>query len=70
MVDILGHAGCVKEAEQLIAEMPFEPDPYIWRSLLGACGTHKYTWLVNTIAENILATLPEDPSTYVTLSNV
>ncbi|KAM1074546.1 hypothetical protein ACFX11_019729 [Malus domestica] len=36
MVDVLGHAGCVKEAEQLIAEMPFEPDPYIWRSLLGA----------------------------------
>ncbi|KAB2617259.1 pentatricopeptide repeat-containing protein [Pyrus ussuriensis x Pyrus communis] len=43
MVDILGHAGCVKEAEQLIAEMPFEPDPIIWRSLPGACGTHKYT---------------------------
>ncbi|CAN6583916.1 unnamed protein product [Malus baccata var. baccata] len=70
MVDILGQAGCFKEAEQLIAKMPFEPDPIIWRSLLVACGTHKNTELVNVIADQILTTLPEDPSTYVTLSNV
>ncbi|PQP99885.1 pentatricopeptide repeat-containing protein [Prunus yedoensis var. nudiflora] len=50
--------------------MPFEPDPIIWRTLLGACGTHKNTELVNVIADHILTTLPEDPSTYVTLSNV
>ncbi|XP_008234095.1 PREDICTED: pentatricopeptide repeat-containing protein At4g08210 [Prunus mume] len=70
MVDILGQAGYFKEAEQLIAEMPFEPNPIIWRTLLGACGTHKNTELVNVIADRILTTLPEDPSTYVTLSNV
>ncbi|KAM5564148.1 pentatricopeptide repeat-containing protein [Rosa sericea] len=70
MVDILGQAGCFKEALDFIAKLPFEPDQIIWRSLLGACGTHKNTELVNIVADHLLATSPEDPSTYVTLSNV
>ncbi|CBI19066.3 unnamed protein product, partial [Vitis vinifera] len=70
IVELLSQAGCFKEAEELIAEMPFEPDQTIWNSLLGACGTHKKTELVNFIAERLLTTLPEDPSILVTLSNV
>lgn len=70
MVDILGQAGCFKEALDFIAKLPFEPDQIIWRSMLGACGTHKNIVLVNIIANHLLATSPEDPSTYVTLSNV
>ncbi|KAG6786196.1 hypothetical protein POTOM_007791 [Populus tomentosa] len=69
MVDLLCQAGCFKEAEKLIAEMPFKPDKTIWSSMLGACGTHRNTGLVSTIAENLLANCPNDPSIYVMLSN-
>ncbi|KAM5548523.1 hypothetical protein ABKV19_000101 [Rosa sericea] len=70
MVDILGQAGCFKEALDSIAKLPFEPDQFIWRSLLGACGIHKHNELVNIVADHLLATSPDDPSTYVPLSNV
>lgn len=69
MVDLLSQAGRFKEAEKLIADMPCKPDQTIWRSLLGACGMHKNADLLNSIDKNLLANLPEDPSTYVTLSN-
>lgn len=70
MVDLFGQAGCFKEAERLIAIMPFEPNKTIWCSLLGACGTHKNMELLNIISERLLASSPEDPSVYVTLANV
>lgn len=70
MVDLLGQAGCFDDAEQLIAEMPFKPDKTIWASMLKACETHNNTKLVSIIAEQLLATSPEDPSKYVMLSNV
>jgi pentatricopeptide repeat protein len=69
MVDLLGQAGCFKEAEKLIADMPFEPNRTLWCSLLGACGTHKNMELVDIITEHLLASSPEDPSVYVTLAN-
>ncbi|KAF5740295.1 hypothetical protein HS088_TW11G00361 [Tripterygium wilfordii] len=70
MVDLLGQAGCTKEAEKLIADMPFEPDKSIWGSMLEACAIHNKTNLVNVIAEHLLATSGKDPSIYVMLSNV
>ncbi|XP_059631862.1 pentatricopeptide repeat-containing protein At4g08210 [Cornus florida] len=70
MVDLLGLAGLFKEAMELIAEMPFEPDQTIWGSLLGFCGTHTNTELVDFIAERLIAISPEDPSVYVRLSNI
>ncbi|KAF8409820.1 hypothetical protein HHK36_005899 [Tetracentron sinense] len=40
MVDILGRAGHLAEAEELIVSMPEEPNSIIWGALLGACRTH------------------------------
>lgn len=40
MVDILGRAGQLKEAYAFIINMPMEPDPIIWRTLLSACSIH------------------------------
>ncbi|XP_022740006.1 pentatricopeptide repeat-containing protein At2g36730 [Durio zibethinus] len=37
MVDVLGRAGCLKDAYTFIKNMPFEPDPILWRTLLSAC---------------------------------
>ncbi|KAL2993878.1 hypothetical protein AAZX31_10G136800 [Glycine max] len=41
VVDLLGRAGRVKEAYQLIESMPFNPNESIWAALLGACKVHK-----------------------------
>ncbi|KAG6714775.1 pentatricopeptide repeat-containing protein At4g08210 [Carya illinoinensis] len=70
IIDLLGQAGYFKEAEKLIADMPFEPNKAIWCSLLRACGIHRNMELVNIITQHLLASSPEDPSVYVTLSNV
>ncbi|XVE83774.1 hypothetical protein DITRI_Ditri16bG0113500 [Diplodiscus trichospermus] len=37
MVDILGRAGRLKDAYTFIMNMPIEPDPILWRTLLSAC---------------------------------
>ncbi|KAF8411810.1 hypothetical protein HHK36_004369 [Tetracentron sinense] len=70
MVDLLGRAGCFEEAERLIADMPYGPDQTLWGSLLGACGIHNNADLGNRIAKCLSAITTEDPSIYVTLSNV
>ncbi|XP_010272864.1 PREDICTED: pentatricopeptide repeat-containing protein At4g08210 [Nelumbo nucifera] len=70
MVDLLGRAGCFEEAEKLIAVMPYEPNETIWLSLLGACGIHNNIELAIRIAQNLFAVSPQNPSIYVTLSNI
>ncbi|KAK4255997.1 hypothetical protein QN277_008920 [Acacia crassicarpa] len=70
MVDLFGRSGHFKEAAKLINDMPFEPDKTIWQSLLTACAMHKNQELAKIVAEHLLATTPEDSSTYVMVSNV
>ena len=41
MVDLLGRASRLAEAEELIRSMPEDPTPIIWGSLLSACRIHK-----------------------------
>ncbi|CAM0906955.1 unnamed protein product [Alopecurus aequalis] len=70
MVDLLGRAGHVEEAMELIRSMPCEPDAVIWRALLGACRIHKNV----EIAEEAMARLrvldPLADGHYVLLSNI
>ncbi|XP_020578882.1 pentatricopeptide repeat-containing protein At5g59600 [Phalaenopsis equestris] len=40
MVDLLGRAGKLLEAHDLINEMPMEPDSFVWGAMLGACEIH------------------------------
>lgn len=70
MVDLLGRAGCFEVAERLISDMPYQPDETIWGSLLGACVSHNNVELGKRVAEHLILKSPDDPSIYVTLSNV
>ncbi|CAN8302369.1 unnamed protein product [Cochlearia groenlandica] len=67
MVDLLGRAGKVKEAYELIESMPIEPDLVIWRSLLSSSRTHKNPELGETAIQNLSKTKSGD---YVLLSNI
>ncbi len=40
MVDLLGHAGHLQEAENVVMAMPCKPQVAAWMALLGACRIH------------------------------
>ncbi|CAK9185569.1 unnamed protein product [Ilex paraguariensis] len=70
MVNLLGRAGYIKEAEELILGMPFQPGVLVWQTLLGACQLHGIMETAKRAAENALLLDKEDPSTYLLLSNM
>ncbi|XLU81204.1 hypothetical protein S245_004624 [Arachis hypogaea] len=69
VVDLLGRAGRVKEAYQLIENIPFKPDECIWVALLGACKAHKQPSIGKLAASRMLEMKPNRAGTYVLLSN-
>ncbi|BFG27771.1 hypothetical protein CerSpe_140450 [Prunus speciosa] len=71
MVDMLGRAGLLTEAYQLIKELgPEEATPAVWTAMLGACKMHKNFDLGVIVAEHLLEVEPENPGHYVMLSNI
>ncbi|ESR64897.1 hypothetical protein CICLE_v10007619mg [Citrus x clementina] len=70
MVDLLGRAGRLDEAQNLMKNMPFEPDAATWGALLGACRLYGKTELAEKAAEVIFEMEPENAGMYVLLSNL
>nr|KYP51518.1 hypothetical protein KK1_026678 [Cajanus cajan] len=70
MVDLLGRAGKLSEAVDLIKSMPFKPHPAIYGTLLGACRIHKNLNLAEFAAKNLLELDPTSATGYVQLANV
>ena len=70
IVGLLGRAGSLKEAEDFIYQMPFEPDVSVWETLLGACRLHGNVKLAEHAAERALRLKPQNAAVYVLLSNV
>ncbi|GMP79023.1 hypothetical protein CsSME_00034729 [Camellia sinensis var. sinensis] len=70
MVDILGRAGRVLEAEKIISEMPMVPDSVVWSAFLGACRKHGETNLANLAATKLKELDPENSLGYVLMSNI
>ncbi|KAK9941543.1 hypothetical protein M0R45_007247 [Rubus argutus] len=59
MVDILGRAGQVGEAEKLVSRMPMEPDSVVWGALLGSCRKPGNTQLAKLAADRLKELDPE-----------
>ncbi|CAA2963236.1 pentatricopeptide repeat-containing protein At4g21065-like [Olea europaea var. sylvestris] len=70
MVDILGRAGLVEEAYQLITGMPIECNAIVWRTLLAACGVHGNVELGERVRRHLLEVEPDHSSDYVLLANM
>jgi pentatricopeptide repeat protein len=70
MVDLLGRAGHLDEAEEFINKMPIKPDVSVWNSLLGACRLHNNVDLGEHVAERIFELNPKNATPYVLLSNI
>lgn len=70
MVDLLGRAGLLEEAEQLILEMPCTADDVILKALLGACKIHGNIELGKRVANHLMELSPYDSGSYVAMSNM
>lgn len=66
MIDLLGCAGHIDEAEDFLNKIPQVPEAATWRALLGACRTHGHVKL----AEYLLVLEPDNSAVYVFLSHV
>ncbi|XP_050376289.1 pentatricopeptide repeat-containing protein At1g18485 [Argentina anserina] len=70
VVDMLGRAGHLQEALNLIDDMPENPDTRIWSSLLSSCRKYNDLEMGKKTAEKLLALEPEKAENYVLLSNL
>jgi pentatricopeptide repeat protein len=71
VVDLLGRAGQLEEAYEIINTMPPEFDKTdAWSSLLGACRIHQNVEIGEIAAKNLLDLEPNVASHYVLLSNI
>ncbi|KAA8540981.1 hypothetical protein F0562_024882 [Nyssa sinensis] len=70
MVDILGRAGFVEDAYQLIRSMPMDCNAVTWRTLLAACRLHGNVELGKLVRRHLLDLEPDHSSDYVLLSNM
>ncbi|XP_061375854.1 pentatricopeptide repeat-containing protein At3g13880-like [Gastrolobium bilobum] len=70
IVDLLGRAGRLEDAQSFIFDSVFEDDPVIWRALLGACRVHKDTVMGKRVADRVIELEPHAAASYVLLYNI
>ncbi|XP_071696304.1 pentatricopeptide repeat-containing protein At3g26782, mitochondrial-like [Rutidosis leptorrhynchoides] len=70
MVDMLGRAGQLDEAYDLIKNMSSKPNDDVWGALLLACKMYGNTNLAKVAANNLFCLEPQHSGYYVLMSNV
>ncbi|WZZ22986.1 hypothetical protein YC2023_124373 [Brassica napus] len=70
IVDMLGRAGELAEAERFIEKMPVKPNAPILGALLGACKIYKNAEVAERVGNMLLEVKPEHSGYYVLLSNI
>ncbi|KAF5202818.1 Pentatricopeptide repeat-containing protein [Thalictrum thalictroides] len=70
MVDLLGRAGQLEEAYELIKSMHVEPHGGAWGALLSACRVHGNIELGEIVAGRLFELEPQHAGNYVLLSNI
>ncbi|XP_059626597.1 pentatricopeptide repeat-containing protein At1g08070, chloroplastic-like [Cornus florida] len=70
MVDLLGRAGLLNEAYELIQAMPLVPHTGVWGALLGACKIHGNVELAERAIEHLIQLDLEDGGYLSIMSNI
>ncbi|KAF5475071.1 hypothetical protein F2P56_006916 [Juglans regia] len=70
MVDLLGRAGRLEEALELVETMPMEPHGGVWGALLGACRIHGNPDIAQIAANHLFELEPNRIGNYILLSNI
>ncbi|KAM7260900.1 hypothetical protein ACFE04_026375 [Oxalis oulophora] len=70
LVDLLGKAGKIEEAEKLIESMPYEANDIIMSSFLSACGHSKDVKRAERILKHAVTKEPMNDGNYIILRNM
>ncbi|KAM0933497.1 putative tetratricopeptide-like helical domain superfamily, DYW domain-containing protein [Dioscorea sansibarensis] len=70
MVDMLGRAGLLEEAKEIVMSLPMKPDDTIFKALLAACQTHGDVEMGMRVAKSLIKLAPCDRASYMLLSNM
>lgn len=70
MIDLLGRAGYLREAQELVRKMPFEANGAIWGSLLAASKIHGDPNLGELALQHLIDLEPHNSGNYMLLSNI
>ncbi|KAK8589544.1 hypothetical protein V6N13_088370 [Hibiscus sabdariffa] len=70
MVDLLGRAGNLDEAYEIIKNMPIRANGIIWSVLLAACKLHQNAVLGEIAAKQLVYLEPQNCGYNVSMSNI
>ena len=70
MVDMLGRAGRLVEAYEIIRGMSLRPDKCVWGAFLGGCKLHSNLELAEFVAKDLFQSGSNDVTFYVLMSNM
>ncbi|XP_009133906.1 pentatricopeptide repeat-containing protein At4g20770 [Brassica rapa] len=70
IVDCLGRAGRLEDAEALAEATPYKNSSVLWEIMLSSCRVHGDVSLARRIAGKLVALDPQNSATYVLLSNI
>ncbi|KAA8534917.1 hypothetical protein F0562_029867 [Nyssa sinensis] len=70
MVDLLGRAGLLEEAREMVEGMPMKANVIIWGCLMGACEKYANAKMGEWVAKHLLELEPWNDGVYVVLSNI
>ncbi|KAJ1272404.1 hypothetical protein BS78_06G199600 [Paspalum vaginatum] len=70
MVDLLGRAGHLMEAKDLIDEMPMKPTAEVWGALLSACKIHGNNELAELSARHLFELDSPDSGSYMLMAKI
>ncbi|KAM0931919.1 hypothetical protein ACQ4PT_000016 [Festuca glaucescens] len=70
VVDMLGRAGKLEEAYQMIEQMPIPSNAVVWGALLGACRTHGDINIAERAVQELSNLKPEEGGYYILLSDM
>ncbi|XP_073007725.1 pentatricopeptide repeat-containing protein At5g61800 [Typha latifolia] len=70
MADMLGRAGLIKEAMEMIEGMPMEGDTYVWGGVLGGCRIHGNVEVAEVAVQHLLELNPEDSGIYSIMAGI
>ncbi|KAH7287406.1 hypothetical protein KP509_32G054700 [Ceratopteris richardii] len=70
IIDLLGRAGQLHEAEDLVNRIPFQPNIVVFMSFLSACKSHSHIDLAHEFSDHMIGLAPTNVAAHVLLSNI
>ncbi|OVA13980.1 Pentatricopeptide repeat [Macleaya cordata] len=70
LIDLLGRAGYLEKAYEILEKMPFEPGGDVLGVFIGACKVHKNVELAKMVGDKLLKLEPDESVNYTVLSNI